>query len=157
LVEQEGATAPDQVATTEPVRSGALTEWMDWQQDGVRHYATLTLWNMLRSFLQRTVDQYPWKDKAGMVQRMPTLLLRAVHAVEHGEHCPLADKNVDCILPRNIEVDGLQSRDILNDVRRVLQREPSTLLEVYDSVFVLVHNRELASHASRMLYRRLFV
>lgn len=134
------------------------TSWIKSQQNTVNEFAQATAQTMVEGAYTRVLQVYPWRD-------IENMLVRAVRLVEifktnmklTGAFDPvIANGNVDALLPPiQTLVNNYTAKVILRDVTVFLGRPPTSVLELYESVYSM-RKTWCASLETMQLYSLLF-
>lgn len=113
------------------------TTWIQGQYDSVNEMVRTAAFTMIRSSYMRAVETYPWRDRDTMASRVSQMLILADASMATGGIDPVVSfANVDAILPSPHQYLTAAEIDIVrNDVELFLGRVPTTLLELYESIY----------------------
>lgn len=127
---------PEALSTPDGDMTPATT-WIQGQHKGVNEMARSATFTMIRSAYMRAVEAYPWRDHDAMKLRVSQMLVLATASMETGGIDPVVSfANVDAILPSPHQYITAAELDIVrNDVELFLGRVPTTLLELYESIY----------------------
>lgn len=133
------------------------SQWIVQQIQGVSEWATLCTQMLTKAAYEHVIERYPWKKAGTMRLLLPVLCMQSLTNVQNGVHDDPMQGNVDQILPPiNEAMSACAQFAIVDEVTCYLDQPPSSLLEVYESVYDMVRNDNERSEVVDQLYHHLF-
>ena len=136
--------------------SQKIREWNNGVQDIV---VTMAI-QFATSSYNCVVDTYPWVEKDAMCARIPAAIQKTISNMSSNVHDPLMCQfvNVDYILP---PLESIMRKEemgiVLRDVTRVLGGKPTSILQLYEIIYICGTNGMDMSDATRVVFHRLFL
>lgn len=137
-------------ASPHPVTQ-TCAEWNNVQRQGLEDFILRARRCMVVASYRNVIDTYPWRKRDAMETALPALVEDACDRLTNTVF------NVNAILPN--EISKLSAYDrvhVLKNVATRLGRDPTSNLEIYETVYDMVARAHPVSLSTRMLFDAIF-